>query len=155
MSPQQAECQSSQQVNCVRVVFRFNLYIRRDKHYIIQRLQTYSSPALFSSTQQVLIILHQRSCSNNSNLSIHKLKANVYNSRRFLRKRFGQSATTPRRTVTELATGSIIFPQIHTLLQPVTANIVHLFFLAQQPPMGQGLLIHEVSKSYTTTHHRR
>ena len=27
------------------------------------------------------------------------------------------------------------------------------FFLAQQPPVGQGLLIHEVSISHTTTHH--
>ena len=29
------------------------------------------------------------------------------------------------------------------------------FFLARQPPMGQGLLIHEVSRSHTTTHHSR
>jgi hypothetical protein len=28
-------------------------------------------------------------------------------------------------------------------------------FLAQQPPVGQGLLIHEVSRSHTTTHHSR
>ena len=28
-------------------------------------------------------------------------------------------------------------------------------FLAQQPPVGQGLLIHEVSGSHTTTHHSR
>ena len=27
--------------------------------------------------------------------------------------------------------------------------------LAQQPPVGQGLLIHEVSRSHTTTHHSR
>jgi len=27
-------------------------------------------------------------------------------------------------------------------------------FVARQPPMGQGLLIHEVSRSHTTTHHR-
>jgi len=27
--------------------------------------------------------------------------------------------------------------------------------MAQQPPMGQGLLIHEVSISHTTTHHSR
>ena len=27
------------------------------------------------------------------------------------------------------------------------------FYLAQQPPMGQGLPIHEVSRSHTTTHH--
>ena len=29
------------------------------------------------------------------------------------------------------------------------------FFLARQPPLGQGLLIHEVSRSHTTTHHSR
>jgi len=26
-------------------------------------------------------------------------------------------------------------------------------FLARQPPIGQGLLIHEVSRSHTTTHY--
>jgi hypothetical protein len=124
MSPEQAEYQSSQQVNCVGVVFMCSLYIRRDKHYIIQRLQTYSSPAPSSSAQQVLIILHQSRCSINSKLSLHKLKANVYNFPRLLRKRFGQSATTQRRAVTDLANGSIIFPQIHAILQAVRANIV-------------------------------
>jgi len=29
------------------------------------------------------------------------------------------------------------------------------FFLAQQPPLGQGHLIQVVSRSHTTTHHRR
>jgi len=29
------------------------------------------------------------------------------------------------------------------------------FYLAQQPPLGQGLLIHEVSRSHSTTHHSR
>jgi len=28
-------------------------------------------------------------------------------------------------------------------------------FLAPQPPVGQGLLVHDVSKSHTTTHHSR
>jgi hypothetical protein len=28
-------------------------------------------------------------------------------------------------------------------------------FLAQQPPVGQGLFIHEVSRSHTTTHNSR
>jgi len=28
-------------------------------------------------------------------------------------------------------------------------------FLARQPPVGHGLLIHEVSRLHTTTHHRR
>jgi len=30
---------------------------------------------------------------------------------------------------------------------------IFLFLLAQQPPVGQDLLIHEVSRSHTTTHH--
>jgi len=30
-----------------------------------------------------------------------------------------------------------------------------LFPLAQQPPVGQGLLIHQVSRSHTTTRHSR
>jgi len=29
------------------------------------------------------------------------------------------------------------------------------FLLTQQPPAGQGLLTHEVSRSHTTTHHSR
>jgi hypothetical protein len=33
-------------------------------------------------------------------------------------------------------------------------NIIRLF-LARQSPLGQGLLIHEVSISHTTTHHSR
>ena len=39
-----------------------------------------------------------------------------------------------------------------------TAVIVHegfFFVLVQQPPIGHGLLIHEVSRSHTTTHHIR
>ena len=43
---------------------------------------------------------------------------------------------------------------------PSEANFFHfirgkydLFVLAQQPPVGQGLLIHEVSRSHTTTQH--
>ena len=31
----------------------------------------------------------------------------------------------------------------------------NLLFLAQQRPVGQGLLIHKVSRSHTTTHHSR
>ena len=31
----------------------------------------------------------------------------------------------------------------------------HFFFGRNSPPVGQGLLIHEVSRSHTTTHHRR
>ena len=32
---------------------------------------------------------------------------------------------------------------------------VYVIYLARQPPVGHGLLIHEVSKSHTTTHHIR
>ena len=35
------------------------------------------------------------------------------------------------------------------------SNIFIIFFLARQPPVGQGLLIHKVSRSHTTTHHSR
>jgi len=35
------------------------------------------------------------------------------------------------------------------------ARFVCFFFWAQQPPVGQGVLIHEVSRSQTTTHHSR
>ena len=40
---------------------------------------------------------------------------------------------------------------------PISSNtrLYHVFFLARQPPVGQGLLIHEVSRSHTTTHHSR
>jgi len=34
-------------------------------------------------------------------------------------------------------------------------QILYIFFLAQQPLVGQGLVIHEVSRSHTTTHHSR
>jgi len=36
-----------------------------------------------------------------------------------------------------------------------TLNQILFFYLAQQPPVGQNLLIHEVSGSRTTTHHSR
>jgi len=39
-------------------------------------------------------------------------------------------------------------------LRRFLANNVCLF-LARQPPMGQGLLIHEVSRSHTASHHSR
>ena len=32
---------------------------------------------------------------------------------------------------------------------------LYIIFLALQPPVGQGLLIHEVSRSHTTTHYSR
>jgi len=39
------------------------------------------------------------------------------------------------------------------LKNPVLFCNFACLFLAQQAPVGQGLLIHEVSKSHTTTHH--
>ena len=33
--------------------------------------------------------------------------------------------------------------------------LCYVMLLAHQPPVGQGLLIHEVSRSHTTTHHSR
>jgi hypothetical protein len=35
------------------------------------------------------------------------------------------------------------------------STLMLLLFLAQQPPVGQGLLIHEVFRSHTTTRHSR
>jgi len=32
-------------------------------------------------------------------------------------------------------------------------SVLNSLFLARQPPVAQGLLIHEVSRSHTTTHH--
>jgi hypothetical protein len=34
-------------------------------------------------------------------------------------------------------------------------DVMFALFLARQPPVGQGFLIHEVSRSHTTTHHNR
>ena len=42
------------------------------------------------------------------------------------------------------------------LLQKLRRKYIHIFlFLAQQPLVGQSLLVHEVSRSHTTTHHSR
>jgi hypothetical protein len=41
------------------------------------------------------------------------------------------------------------------LTQPLTEMRWFVCFLAQQPPVGQGLLIHEVLRSHTMTHHSR
>ena len=47
---------------------------------------------------------------------------------------------TEWRTVNYTSEGAIFIPN---------------FFLAQQPPVGHGLLIHKVSRSHSTTHHDR
>jgi hypothetical protein len=41
------------------------------------------------------------------------------------------------------------------LLQVTTPTSCFFFFLARQAPVGQSLLIHEVSRSHTTTHQSR
>jgi hypothetical protein len=40
-------------------------------------------------------------------------------------------------------------------LRIVIIHMQFFFILAQQPPVGQGLLIHKVSRSHITTHHSR
>jgi hypothetical protein len=50
-------------------------------------------------------------------------------------------------------------PQTHALDRAATEISTHCFFFggggAQQPPVDHGLLIHELSRSHTTTHHIR
>jgi len=41
---------------------------------------------------------------------------------------------------------------LHTISVSISSSI---FLLARQPPVGQSLLIHEISRSHTTTHHSR
>jgi len=52
-----------------------------------------------------------------------------------------------------------IHTHIHTHTHTQNADLVKLlnliFLLAQPPPVGHGLLIHEVSRPHTTTHHSR
>jgi len=42
-----------------------------------------------------------------------------------------------------------------TVTITVQGSLFVSLFLARQPPVGQGLLIHEVSRSHSTTHHSR
>jgi hypothetical protein len=60
--------------------------------------------------------------------------------------RFINYPLTSRAEVTERT-------ELYLYLPSVTSQ--HVFYLAQQPPMGQGLLIHEVSRSHSTTRHSR
>jgi len=48
-------------------------------------------------------------------------------------------------------------PQNYAIDRAATGIVVkgHCLFLVRQPPVGQGLLIHEVSRSPTKTHHSR
>ena len=41
------------------------------------------------------------------------------------------------------------------VIKTLVFGIEHFFYLAQPPPVGQGLLIHEVSSSHSMTHHSR
>jgi hypothetical protein len=69
------------------------------------------------------------------------------------------------RRVTQGLAAIVLVLHVVTLLCGY-ASTIHLFvslkhkdtlpfYLARQPPVGQGLLIHEVSRSHTTTHHIR
>jgi len=43
-----------------------------------------------------------------------------------------------------------------TIITAIEEKMVHfLIFIVRQPPVGHGLLIHEVSRSHTTTYHSR
>jgi hypothetical protein len=44
---------------------------------------------------------------------------------------------------------------VRKILNPILILNNIYIFLAQQPPVGQSVLIHEVSRSHTTTHHSR
>jgi hypothetical protein len=64
----------------------------------------------------------------------------------------------PQKTFCCLLTIVIIL-NIITLISMCHISVqnthTYIFFLTQQPPVGQGLLIHEVSKSDTMTYHSR
>jgi len=47
----------------------------------------------------------------------------------------------------------VAFRNFATASKKLTLHIC--LFLARQPPVGQGLIIHEVSRTHTTTHHSR
>jgi len=44
---------------------------------------------------------------------------------------------------------------IHKEISKINVTNALILFLAQEPLLGQGLLIHEVSSSHTTTRHSR
>jgi len=48
-----------------------------------------------------------------------------------------------------------LYPRVNRLALTRTRGTEVCLFLAWQPPVGQGLLILEVSRSHTTTHHSR
>ena len=43
----------------------------------------------------------------------------------------------------------------HTWFDPIAGNFEAIFFFGATVPVGQGFLIHEVSRSHSTTHHSR
>jgi len=47
------------------------------------------------------------------------------------------------------------YSNLPTFIQKYILYFKLVFLLVQQPPVGQGLLIHEVSRLHTTTHHSR
>ena len=50
---------------------------------------------------------------------------------------------------------SIIRTAAGTKKLPYTLELLVCLCLERQPPVGQGLLIHEICRSHTTTHHNR
>jgi len=46
-------------------------------------------------------------------------------------------------------------PSIKPRVSCTSSKVIIFFYLAQQPPVGHGLLFPEDSRSYTTTHHGR
>jgi len=57
-------------------------------------------------------------------------------------------------TIRTIKYPNVNYPNIQ-LSEPPTIRKSTMSFLARQPPVGQGLLIHEASRSHTTTHHSR
>jgi hypothetical protein len=56
-------------------------------------------------------------------------------------------------TIAKLSASSLRLTSVGMVLPSPVPFIIFIF--AQQPPVGQGLLIQEVSRSHSTTHHNR
>jgi len=65
-----------------------------------------------------------------------------------------RNAALPDRIVFELPV--FIYQSESSRSEPLTASLNdHIFFVALRPNAGHGLLILEISRSHTTTHHIR
>jgi len=60
-----------------------------------------------------------------------------------------------RKTKTGFCACAIVYFVYLLMLRVLRTESNICLFLAQQPPVGQGRLIHEASRSHTTTHHSR